>query len=69
MSAEEFRAWLDLMGITATEASVRLGVSKNTITSYRQSGAEERVKLACRSLARAAGKVETVDVYTWERGS
>lgn len=69
MSADEFRAWLDLMGITATEASARLGVSKNTITAYRQDGADERVKLACRALARAAGKVETVDVYKWERAA
>lgn len=69
MSGEEFRAWLSLMEITATEASRLLGVSKNTVTSYRQSGAEERVRLACRALARAAGKVKQIDIYEWERRS
>jgi hypothetical protein len=66
MPAEKFRAWLAFMGITASEAATRLGVTANTITAYRQIGADERVKLACRSLARASGKVRQIDIYEWE---
>lgn len=68
MSAGEFRAWLTFMGISAGEAAALLDVTPNTITAYRRNGADERVKLACRALARATGKVRTIDIYEWERG-
>jgi hypothetical protein len=66
MAAAEFRAWLAFMGISASEAASLLAVTANTITSYRQAGADERVRLACRALARAAGKVRMIDIYEWE---
>lgn len=68
MSAVEFCAWLSFMGISAGAAATLLDVTPNTITAYRRGGADERVKLACRALARGAGKVRTIDIYEWEQG-
>lgn len=67
ISAAQFREWQALMGFNITEAARRLDVTRNTISTYRQEGADERVRLACRAIARAEGKSETIDVYRWEK--
>lgn len=51
MSADDFNAWLDHMGISGLEAARRLGVSKNTVPRYKIEGAPLHIGLACAALA------------------
>jgi predicted transcriptional regulator len=50
MSAKAFQGWLDVMDISAAEASRLLGVSPNTITKYKRRGARKETALACAAL-------------------
>ena len=56
MTASEFQAWLNAMKISGAEAARLLGVTKNTITRYRQSGAPRVVGLACSALYHRIGE-------------
>lgn len=67
MPAEEFRAWADFMGWSTEQIMVGLGVSRNTVSTYRRDGADEQTRLACRSIAVAEQKVEWAVSYPWER--
>lgn len=51
MTADDFNAWLDHMGISGLEAGRRLGVSKDTVTKYKRGGAPAYIGLACAALA------------------
>lgn len=50
MKAAAFRAWLDAMKISGSEAARLLGVNPNTITRYRREGGPKMLALACAAL-------------------
>lgn len=55
-----------------TPATMRaLGISRNTVTAYRQKGADEQVRRACRAIALVEKKDAVVEVtfsFGWEAG-
>jgi len=50
ISAENFRQWLEAMGIPNHQAARLLGISTNSPTNYRQNGAGRTIALACSAL-------------------
>jgi len=56
MSASEFAEWLKAMKISGAEAARQLGITPNTITRYRRTGAPLVVALACSALFHRLGE-------------
>ena len=65
ISGPQFRAWMTLMDLGVAEAASALGVSRNTITAYRATGASEKIRLACMALTTAAGKDTVTRQFSW----
>jgi len=60
------------MGYRTPATMKALGVSRNTVTAYRQKGADDQVRRACRAIALDQKKDELVEVsfsYPWERAA
>lgn len=55
MTADDFEAWQDGMGLSGLEAARRLGLAKNSVVRYRAEGAPVTVALACAALAAGLG--------------
>ena len=51
MSAIDFNAWLEHMGISGRKAAQQLGTANDTITKYKRDGAPLYIGLACGALA------------------
>lgn len=72
ISSDEFRGWMSFMGWRIADVSRATGWSRNTVSAYRQNGADEKVRMACRALAIEARKDDLVSVslsYPWERAA
>lgn len=55
MSAADWSAWLEAMGISGNEAAAALGISTNAPVGARKHGAGLTIALACSALAAGLG--------------
>ena len=55
MSAADWAAWLEAMGMSGRQAAKALGVSSNTPVEARKHGASLTIALACSALAAGLG--------------
>lgn len=51
MTGDQFRAWMEAVGLNKAQAAARLGLSRNSVAKYEVEGAPIAIAYACAAVA------------------